>query len=391
MRTKKGALWGFHREPTVCGMAESEASAWCGTSCVEAARSHWWQAASAILVCIGISVASTQLAALLLETSNWPVAFTCYEVVVTPLCIAAVALPIDRRWLALPSRTMLVQFGIVLVCATLDLVCTNIALSTISVALEQSVKAMKPFVVVIIESLLACRVNHPLIYTTVALVTVGTLLVATGDYSSDPQDFIAVTVAMLATSVKYIFYPKLMTEHKEPTHPLGLLLWIDVGMAPIAAIWAGAAGEFPSFFESVFGSWKLFGQVTGVSMLSGLKALSQVVVLKLVSATSFAVASEFSDTINIVLSITATQAHWLTLTSTVVSGIVMVIVFSGVYAYLQMDERALPAVDRALGCADARGCAGRPEPSGGRPPSEGTPLHQDWTEEEGEKAGKAVP
>lgn len=322
-----------------------------------------------------VSILNTQLTAAFLFhiSADIAVGYSLWSCIISPLCIVPVFFFVPS-WFTWLRCEYLGDFALLCVFRFMDLSGSNIALSSISTALEQTIVASKPVITILLESLILLRPDHWVVYVVVAAVAVGDALAATtGDYISTTAGIIAAVVAAIGSAGRYVYTRRLVVRGKHPIHPVALIFWFDLVLIFPFLIWALASSQLQAF---VFGvndgppdidegtqtvilpagtHYHYLGQATGVALLNGFKTVSQCAVLVYVSATSLSVAYVIAPTINILLSLLVTQTHAAgPLGPASVVGISMIGAFNLVYMYLRVDSRALPAVDRALGCAERR-------------------------------------
>ena len=217
----------------------------------------------AIFVMIFIAVTKTQLTAFLFSYSNYPTAYSGWSAFVTCLLIGIVFPFVPKMW-AVPTRDMLPMLGLIILFTTLDLAGTNIALANLSTALQQSISATNPFITIIIETALYCRIQHWLTYIVVALVVIGTILTTVGQAELNPLGLTFAIVQVFSSACKYAFTHKTFRDFKGQLGALALLFWIDLMMIPIFLVWTLISGEFFNFFGAVDESQSIFWQMTGM-------------------------------------------------------------------------------------------------------------------------------
>jgi hypothetical protein len=212
-------------------------------------------------------------------------------------------------WVAPPTRTVGWRFGLAFLLVLLDLTFSNIALTLITVSLQQCIIAVKPMVTIVIELLLFRRLEHPLVLATVVVVTVGAVLTTLGAEVASPWGFIAAVVALVTSACKYVATRVLVCDAHAPIHPVALLFWTDVCLSVVLALGAVANGEMGRFFDTICASRTAFVQGTGTALLGAPKALSQTILLVYLSATALSVSERASQVINVLLSLLLTQVH----------------------------------------------------------------------------------
>jgi len=303
------------------------------------------QTSASIVSLVGIAVIKTQLTAFLFSSSNYPTAYSLWSCIVTCVLLVPIFIIVPSQF-GVPSRGMAPVLGLIVVFTSLDLGFTNIALAQLSTALQQCIAATNPFWTLIGESLLYRRLQHLLVYGAVSMVVVGAVFVSLGSVSKmSTYGVVAAVVAVLSSSSKYIFTHNAFKKFKGELGALALLFWVDLLMVPIYLVWTLATGELQDFFKATTDSASVFWQMTGTAALGGVRALTQYVVLAFVSATSMSTANVFTQILNIVISIPLQHTE---ITDYLVAGIVIVIVFSGLYTAIKAHKPFLPWFDQTV-------------------------------------------
>lgn len=359
---------------------KTEAQPSSSTDVSDATTSAWSAlraSALAISAMTVIAVVNTQLTALFLfsNTAEIAIAYSFWSCIVSPAVVAPVFL-FKPQWLTVPTREQRGDFALTCFCVFLDLAGANIALASISTALEQVIIASKPFVTIAIESLVHRRLDHWLMYAVVACLVAGSALTSvTTEFVSNPVGVAASIVSVVGSASKYVFTRRLVGSGSDCMHPTGLLVLCDLTIALPFLIWAAAAAQLPNFFgPSVLGaSASMATQATATAALGGIKSVSQFLVLVYVTATSLSVSYVIAPTVNILLSLLVTQTDAAgAISPAAVAGIAVISACNLAYMVLRVDPRALPAVDRTLGCEGQQG-----KDEGSRPAREDTPLRTD--------------
>ena len=104
--------------------------------------------------------------------------------------------------------------------------------------------------------------------------------------------------------------------------------------------------------------------LAGTAALGGVRALTQYVVLVFVSATSMSTANIFTQILNICFSLVL-QSDEIDVTAALIAGIITVVTFSSMYAFIKAYKPLLPWLDATLGCAAKREDEPTPAPKPG--------------------------
>lgn len=308
---------------------------------------------AAIFALVSIAVTKTQITAALLRfpTSGFPTAYSLWTCVVTCVLLVPFFLMKPSSF-TVPSKQMAPTLGLIVLFMVVDLGFTNIALAKISTALQQCIASTNPFWTIVLETILHQRLQHPVTYLTVTLVVVGAVLASLGDGTKhDSLGLAAACAAVLCSATKYVLTHKAFQAFKGEMSSMCLLFWVDLLMAPIFLIWTIVNGELVSMFTISFADVQTFWLMTGTAGLGGVRALTQFVVLALVTATSMSTANIFTQILNICLSLVLQTAE-VPITAPLVCGIVMVMAVSAFYAFIKSYKPFLPMVDKCFGCAE---------------------------------------
>ena len=158
-----------------------------------------------------------------------PVAFSVFSCVVTAVCLVPVFM-CQPKLFAFLDRKMMVGFIGVCIAIAIDLAATNVAISLLSVALQQVIKATSPAATILVESLWNCRASHPLMYLVVALLCVGPILTRAGSSSFDstPLGVGMMTAAVISGAFKYVLAHAMIKQYKARLGTLAFTFWVEV-------------------------------------------------------------------------------------------------------------------------------------------------------------------
>ncbi|KAL3921928.1 MAG: hypothetical protein SGPRY_004734, partial [Prymnesium sp.] len=330
---------------------------------IQLVRAEHAAACAALCWLVGVSVAKTILTKLVFVHVGLPVAFSFLSCVITAICLVPILLfskppPIDdsrlskefsnrprpTSMLRLPTLKMLAGLVAVSVAIMLDLACTNVALSLISVALQQSIKSTSPTATMLIESIHQRTCHHPVMWLVVALLCVGPILTSAGSSQSDVSVFgiIMMVAAVLSGAFKYVYAHAAMKTYKNELGTLGFLFWIEIIVAIMLVPWAIANGEAAELMvllglaSSKYGSAKSTGDVLlllGTAAFGGVRIYTQFAFLKETSATSLSMSNLAIQALSIMLSIIFFAKP---MTMLLGLGVSFTIIMSSIYAYLKI-------------------------------------------------------
>ena len=310
------------------------------------------------------------LTKVLLETSDTPVGFSSVSAAATCVALLPVFL-IDRSAWALPKKEYLPGFLLVCVLVAFDLGFTNIAISMLSLTLQQCLIATNPAFTVTIESFYKRALAHPAIYAIIAVLCCGPIVMAT---AGAPEKINGVGVIMqilgvICSACKGVFLHALLSTVKKDLGGVGVLFWIDAIILLVLVPWALANGELVDLLHEPknVGDWF---NLLFTAVLGGVRFYSQVLVLKFHPASSLAVANLGMQALNMYLAI------WLfgtpALTPHVVGGSVLALAMAALYSYFKwsrvLERGACFAVHEDFRKCCALPCLRRTEDFRGRLP-----------------------
>lgn len=309
------------------------------------------QTAVSLVALVTIAVTKTQLTAELFHSSNYPTAYSLWTCLVTDLLLVPVFVVqyfAYGKVLAFPTREMGQVLFLIVFFTAVDLGCTNIALANISTALQQCVYATVPFWTILFETALYQKYQHALIYFAVVMLVVGAVLASVGSVSRmHVGGLIAAVIAALCSASKIVFTHSAFKKFKGQLGALPLLFWVDLFMLPIMLVWSLSNGELQELISVGFASASVFWSMTGTAALGGVRALTQYVVLALVSATSMSTANIFTLALNEVVSIINPHQH-VEINAALIAGICVIISATAFYAFMKSHRPFLPWFDTAV-------------------------------------------
>lgn len=321
----------------------------------------------AITATLLVTITNTQLVALFLfddtGTENIGIAFSLFCIIIGVVVATAVLLA-RPEWCTYVQPEQRCDFALTCVSNFAFHCGINTALSSISTALQQLTLTCVPFVTIILESLVWWRLDHWFVYlVVVCIISSAALTSGSGQFTATPEGVVAGLFGVLGTAGKFLFTRRLMagSSHATPLHPVALVMWQYLALSVPLFVWAAASSQLYTFFGAqVLGSsLSRAGLGMATATVGAFVAISEVVALTYVSATSLSVAYMLVPLANIVLSLFITQTGATgDLSPLTFTGLALVVLLTLLYMELRVDTRALPAVDRALGCEGRRQAKG---------------------------------
>jgi len=274
----------------------------------EGFSTHRLAAPLAIMLYIVVAVTKTLTTKALVMEVKAPVALSAWSSFVTCLCCVPVFLIKPDQW-GVPHRANYKGLMLVVVLLSLDMAFTNIAVSMLSVTIQQCLLAVNPTVTVLLESLVLRKLSHPVIYLMVVLLCVGPVLTnvagaSSSDNKVDVMGIIFQLLGVLASALKYIFAHAVMRECKKDIgSPFAFLFWLDLLSLIILVPWAfiqdGQMYQLMAAQQDAVDWLKLLGN----SALGGLRFFTQLIVLRYSTPTNLSVANVGFQACSIYLSL----------------------------------------------------------------------------------------
>ena len=316
----------------------------------------------ALSVMVAIGVSKTLLTKLLFEHVGLPVAFSVLSCVATNMCMLPIFVLCGGRgngnsfsWL---RWRMVPRFAVVCVAIAIDLACTNVALSLLSVVLQQTIKATNPTATVLVESLIKRKLHHPVIYIIVFSLCLGPILIVQGRQQQQQQQqheavgngttaaagdvdganfmgAVMMVAAVIGGAFKYVLAHATIKQYRDELGVLAFTFWVEIFAGTMLLPWALANGEMQALVggtERSLGDWILLWVAAA---FGGVRIYSQFAFLSLTSATSLATSNLAIQALTIILGILAfgTEA-----TLSLVLGVVFTLTISAAYTYLRTTE-----------------------------------------------------
>merc|ERR1719231_1362550 len=236
-----------------------------------------------------------------------------------------------------PSMKIMPGLCLVSALVAMDLALANIAVSMLTLAIQQCVIATNPAFVVTIESIVNKKIFHPLIYVTVATLCVGPILAQLGAKAA-PGEMAGIVVQILGvvcSACKSVFTHSVMHACKKELGAFAFLFWIDTLILVILVPWALFNGELIAILSDPETPIDWLNLIF-TAVLGGIRFFSQLLVLKVSTATTLSCANLAFQAINIYLSLALFGKP--TLTVGLVCGSLITLGAAGVYTYFKVSK-----------------------------------------------------
>ena len=176
-----------------------------------------------------VAVTKTLLTKYVFTHVDTPVAFSVLSCVAT----MAVILPIfivKPSYFGWVRRDMMFGFVASASAIAIDLGCTNVAISELSVAMQQTIKATSPAATVLLEVAFARKCQHPVVFMLIGLLCIGSVLVKWGssDYDATAYGMVMMIVAVVSGAFKYVMAHQMIRAFREDLGVLAFTFWVEL-------------------------------------------------------------------------------------------------------------------------------------------------------------------
>jgi drug/metabolite transporter (DMT)-like permease len=266
-----------------------------------------------------------------------PVAFSVLSCFVTAVCLIPVFMWMPQLWTGLTGR-MAVGFLGVCIAIAIDLAATNVAISLLSVALQQCIKATSPAATIFVESLWNCTCRHPVLYLVVALLCIGPILTNLGStsYDSTPLGVGMMVFAVIAGAFKYVLAHSIIKQYKNQMGTLAFTFWVEIFVGFMLIPWAYFNGELQLLFwgdaVQTTSDWLL---LCFTAAYGGVRIYSQFALLEFTSATTLAISNIVIQALTIILGIFLFGTE---VTNYLIAGVSFTLLTSCLYTYLSVSK-----------------------------------------------------
>jgi len=224
----------------------------------------------------------------------------------------------------------------VCVAIAIDLGCSNVAISLLSVALQQVIRAAAPAATMLIEVVIKRKPQRPLMVLAVVFVSIGPVLTQLGSsMDASALGLIMQLLAVFGSASKSVFGHSILTQHKKRLGLLSFLFWAEWFTAAMLLPWATLNGEIADMWQTQRPAidWAILYFTASVG---GIRIWSQMLFLQQTSATSLAISSIAVTALTSSLSIVIFQTPT---TPLLIAGIVETVAATSWYAYLKLKAK----------------------------------------------------
>jgi drug/metabolite transporter (DMT)-like permease len=310
---------------------------------------------------ITVAVVKTMLTKALFEGgAAFPVGFSAISAIATCTVLIPVFVADRTQW-AVPKRDYMPGFLLVCTLVALDLALTNIAVALLAVAIQQCIVATNPAFTVTIESIVRRKLAHPMIYLVIVFLCTGPVVAQVGAPAdeADSKTIVGIFIQLAGvtcSACKYVFAHSVMQKCKKDLGTFAFLFWIDTLILFILIPWSLINGELIAIISDPETPMEWFNLLF-TAVLGGIRFFSQLLVLKVSTATTLSCANLAFQAINIYLSLALFGKP--TLTVGLVCGSAITLSSAGVYTYFKITK----VLEKDAGCVqkneDFKACCGK--------------------------------
>ena len=294
---------------------------------------------ASLLFLVAIAVSKTLLTKYVFDHLPFPVALSALSCTVTALFLIPILMHQGR--LHLIQRSDFFRFSLVCAAVATDLACTNVGLSVLTVAFQQSIKATLPAMTIAFETLITKRRQPARVYLVVMATCLGPLCIAMdkdwgGTDTHLVYGVIMMIVSVVAGALKYVLAHDVIKDYKSHMGVLGFTFWLEILSLALLVPWAVANGEMSALLSEKRGlhEWLL---LIGTAAFGGVRIVAQFCFLENTSATSLA-------TSNVAIQVgiigLGTILFHDAITNAFLIGATITVVTSGTYAWMKSHGRA---------------------------------------------------
>ena len=325
---------------------------WCAAvphSCTTTHATTRFQVSSSVMLSFAflvvVAIAKTVLTKHIFEHFHAPVAMSALSCIVTALLLCPIT--VYTRQCRMLRVSEIVTFFMVCVAVAADLAFTNIGLSILPLAFQQSIKSTLPIATIALDFFInQARVSMRTISVVVGICIGPVIMSMDKDWSEDGNLFYGVvmlSLSIVAGALKYVLAHSAIKKYKTEMGVMGFTVWMEVIALVLLVPWSVVRGEV----QYVLTSSSNWGLLVGTGAFGGVRILSQFYFLDNTSATSLAAS-------NIVIQVGLTLSGSLffhdPVTLPMVSGSIVTLVMSASYMYLKAtDSREHRSTNNKIG------------------------------------------
>ena len=234
-----------------------------------------------------VAISKTVLTKHIFEHLNAPVAMSTLSCIVTAILLFPIAI-CTHQFRMLRVNEIPTFFAVCSAVAA-DLAFTNIGLSILPLAFQQSIKSTLPVATIAFDYAINNKRTSREILFIVVGICIGPIIMSTDNDWSANNDILygvfMLSLAVLAGGLKYVLAHAAIKRYKSDMGVLGFTVWMELVALLLLVPWSIANGEAQQIISSNNQNWLL---LIGTSAFGGVRILSQFYFLDETSATSLA-------------------------------------------------------------------------------------------------------
>ena len=290
-----------------------------------------------------VAVTKTLLTKFVFTHVDTPVAFSVLSCIATIVVLVPVFLvkPSYFGWI---KREMLLGFIGCSGAIAVDLGCTNVAISELSVAMQQTIKATSPAATVLLEVIIQRKCHHPVIFLLIGLLCLGSVLVKFGssDYDATAYGIVMMTLAVISGAFKYVIAHEVIRRFREQLGVLAFTFWVEVLVAIMLTPWALLNGEAQRLiFGDAVSSARDWALLWFTGAYGGVRIISQFMLLVHTSATTLALSNVAIQAFTTILGI---FLFGTPLTAPLAAGVAVTLLATAGYTYVKVSKVLEPTL-----------------------------------------------
>lgn len=220
----------------------------------------------------------------------------------------------------------------------IDLGCTNVAISELSVAMQQTIKATSPAATVLLEVAFARKCHHPVVFMLIGLLCVGSVLVKWGssDYDATVYGMVMMILAVVAGAFKYVMAHQMIRAFRDDLGVLAFTFWVEAFVAVVLAPWAVLNGEAAELlYGGAASSWQDWALLWFTGAYGGVRIVSQFALLVHTSATTLALSNVTIQALTTILGIFLFHTP---VTNFLVAGVMVTLIATAGYTFVKTSK-----------------------------------------------------
>lgn len=272
-----------------------------------------------------VAVSKTMVTKQLFDDVSLPLAYSTLSCIVTFVVLLPFGLYTKCNHLCVDG-ILFVSFMM-----AVDIALANIALSILSIPLQQCIKASGPAMTIIIESIKQKEVHHPLLYGIVLIICLCPCLIYKVDEYKDVGGICAMCLSVLFGSLKNVFAHSIISHTTNGLDVLPFTFCTEALISILLMPCAFVTGEINAMLNL---DATLYPALLFTALFGGVRILSQIYFLKHTSPTSLALSNVCVQLFTILVSFALYGMYGID--GWAWTGIWTSLICSALYAYIKL-------------------------------------------------------